>query len=116
MKSIQSKLGKKGKVNARSQNYGLKSNGFKSSKYGQNLTHTQNLANSNIYASGKFRGSNRSNSPRLNLSQKKPIKIKINKHSRSKLNRSKRVSREEEDLMNEECDSQGVSSIGKNNS
>lgn len=88
MKTIQSKLGKKNKMSA-SQSYGLmkkKNPQFDSQTYIHNQTHNQGLATSKVFSSDKFMTANRSNSPRLNISRKKPVKIKINKHTDLKKN------------------------------
>lgn len=64
--------------------YGLdKQNKFKSSSnLAHTLTQAPGLGSNRVFQSDKFRSSNRSNSPRLNLSSiKNPIKIKIKKHS-----------------------------------
>jgi hypothetical protein len=50
----------------------------------------------------KFRsGGHHSNSPRLNISRKKPVKIKINKHS-DLLKSKNLISKDEREVMNEE--------------
>lgn len=104
--------------------YGLdKQNKFKSSSnLAHTLTQAPGLGSNRVFQSDKFRSSNRSNSPRLNLSSiKNPIKIKIKKHSDiQKPNiKSKPVSidEQEENLINKQSNkvknnSQKVQSIG----
>lgn len=103
MKSIKSKLGSHGKLN-NSQGYKARNqNTFKSSQYVHNQTvNTGGISKSKIFVSDQFRTHNRSNSPKLNLSYKKPIKIKINKNIDYKSHLKDDTSLEEKDVMNEQ--------------